>query len=127
METLTRAGGIPISQAGGLPAIKNQLIEVNKAEKPVGYTGEEWHQKRNFRSKSDAVRMFAAAQVSRLTADWPISISSANAEILVSAIATRSRLRQLERDDDYMRRMLRLFQNNIIGHQGIMLQMKIKD
>ena len=86
----------------------------------------EWNERKSIRTV-EGKRMFAAAQVSRLNIDWPISISSANAEILVSAIATRSRLRQLERDDDYMRRMLRLFQNNIIGHNGIMLQMKIKD
>ena len=86
----------------------------------------EWNERKSIRTV-EGKRMFAAAQVSRLNIDCPISISSANAEILVSAIATRSRLRQLERDDDYMRRMLRLFQNNIIGHNGIMLQMKIKD
>jgi lambda family phage portal protein len=100
--------------------VKPPVIE---AELVAG--GLEWNQRRTV--KSDGQRMFAAAMTSRLTGDWPISISSANAEILVSAIATRSRLRQLERDDDYMRRMLRLFQNNVIGHQGIQLQMKIRE
>ena len=85
----------------------------------------EWNERRTV--KSDGKRMFSAAMTSRLTTDWPVSISSADSEILVSAIATRSRLRQLERDDDYMRRMLRLFQNNVIGYQGIQLQMKIRE
>ena len=103
----------------GKPAV--ETIQTKPVRKI--FTGDEWKPKQ---IKSDGQRMFAAAMVSRLTADWPISISSANAEILISAIATRSRLRQLERDDDYMRRMLRLFQNNVIGHQGIQLMMKMK-
>lgn len=72
------------------------------------------------------VRMYQAAQVSRLTTDWPITITSANAEILVSAIALRSRLRQLERDDDYFRNMLWILENNVIGNTGLMLRMKMK-
>jgi lambda family phage portal protein len=71
-------------------------------------------------------RMYGAAQTSRLTQDWTISITSADAEILVSAIATRSRLRQLERDDDYFRNMLWLLENNVIGDQGIRLRMKAR-
>lgn len=105
---------------GAISAAKDTVLTVKTIEKPM-----EWNERRSVRS--DGKRMFAAAMTSRLTGDWPVSISSADAEILVSAIATRSRLRQLERDDDYMRRMLRLFQNNVIGHQGIQLQMKIRE
>lgn len=72
------------------------------------------------------VRMYGGAKVSRLTTDWPITITSANAEILVSAIALRSRLRELERDDDYFRQMLFLLENNVVGEHGIMLRMKSK-
>lgn len=72
-------------------------------------------------------RSYAVAQVSRLTADWPVTISSANAEIQTSLIAVRSRNRQLERDNDYFRRMLRLVENNVVGHAGVKLQMKVKD
>jgi len=70
----------------------------------------------------DFSRMYAGAQVSRLTADWGISITSANAEILVSAIALVSRNRQLERDDDYFRKMLALLENNVIGDEGLKLR-----
>lgn len=69
--------------------------------------------------------MYAAAETSRLTADWAINVTSANAEILISRKAVISRCRQLERDDVYMRRILRLFQNNVIGHHGIRLEPKI--
>lgn len=124
----TRQAGLPLVMAGGLPPIKGgdpksvaRVIVVNQAQE----NAVEWNERRSIRP--EGTRMYAAAQTSRLTLDWPISISSANAEILVSAIATRSRLRQLERDDDYMRRMLRLYQNNVIGHQGILLQMKIRE
>lgn len=71
--------------------------------------------------------MYASAQTNRLTSDWPISITSADAEILVSAIATRSRLRKAERDDDYFRNMLWLLENNIIGDLGIRLRCKARD
>lgn len=72
-------------------------------------------------------RMYKGAQVDRLTQDWPITITSANAEILVSAIALRSRNRQLERDDDYMRQMLTLLENNVIGDRGIRPRLKLKN
>jgi lambda family phage portal protein len=67
-------------------------------------------------------RMYQAAQTDLLTADWNISITSANAENLVSAIAIRARMRQLERDEAYFRRMLRLYQNNVVGHRGFRLK-----
>ena len=72
-------------------------------------------------------RMYEGAQSSRLTADLTVSITSANAEIFVSAIALRSRLRKLERDDDYFRQMLWLLENNVIGEGGIRLRMKARD
>lgn len=122
-----KIAGTSIDDPAAMPSYSLTLpVPPSRTPAPKIYVGgEEW--KTGKQVKSDGQRMFAAAMVSRLTADWPISISSANAEILISAIATRSRMRQLERDDDYMRRMLRLFQNNIIGHQGIMLMMKMKD
>jgi lambda family phage portal protein len=71
-------------------------------------------------------RMYAGAQVTRLNTDWPITLTSANAEILVSAIALRSRNRQLERDDDYFRNMLWLLENNVVGHRGVKFLLKLK-
>lgn len=74
--------------------------------------------------QSVGARMFAAAQSNRLTADWPVTITSADAEILQSAIPVVSRMRQAERDDDYFRGMLALLENNVIGDMGIRLRMK---
>ena len=71
-------------------------------------------------------RMYAAAMVSRLTADWAISQTSANAEIFVSRKAAISRSRELERDNPYMRRALKVIENNVVGANGIGLQMRVR-
>ncbi len=76
--------------------------------------------------RATGTRIFGSAVTNRLTADWPIHITSSDAEILVSAIATRCRMRGLERDDDYFRNMLYLLENNIVGDQGIRLRMKAR-
>jgi len=72
-------------------------------------------------------RSYAAARSDRITADWPAAFSSANSEIYQSAPTVRARNRQLERDNDYFRRMLRLVENNVVGHKGIRLQNKARD
>lgn len=71
-------------------------------------------------------RMYAGAMVSRLTQDWIISVTSADAEILVSRKAVISRCRELERDNPLMEKILAIKENNVIGHKGIRLQMKVK-
>ncbi len=70
-------------------------------------------------------RMYDAASTDGLSADFPISIQSANAEILVSAIAARSRARRLERDNPYAWAMLNTFQNNVIGSDGFRLNSRV--
>lgn len=74
-----------------------------------------------------ARRMYQAAQVNRLTADWLVTITSANAEILVSRKAVIACTQQLERDNPHFRKILRIHKNNVIGHRGIQLQNKAKD
>lgn len=77
--------------------------------------------------KGMTTRAYGAARNDRLTTDWPSSSTSANAEISQSAPIVRARNRQLERDNDYFRRMLRLVENNVIGHKGVRLQNKARD
>lgn len=72
-------------------------------------------------------RSYAGAKSDRLTADWGSAQSSANAEIYQSAQILRGRNRQLERDNDYFRRCLRLVENNVVGSKGIRLQNKARD
>ncbi len=65
------------------------------------------------------------ARVSRLTADWVTSGTSADSEIKSSFKALRNRARQLCRDNDYARQALRSIQNNVIGH-GIKHQSQVR-
>lgn len=71
------------------------------------------------------VRMYDAAVTSRLNEDFPISITSSNAEILVSIMATRSRARRLERDNPYVTTIINAHQNNVVGDDPFRLEMKV--
>jgi capsid protein len=71
------------------------------------------------------VRAYGGARVSRLTADWVTSGTSADSEIKSSFKALRNRARQLCRDNDYARQALRSIQNNVIGH-GIKHQSQVR-
>jgi len=70
-------------------------------------------------------RAYQGARVSRLTADWVTSGTSADSEIKSSFKALRNRARQLCRDNDYARQALRSIQNNVIGH-GIRHQSQVR-
>lgn len=70
-------------------------------------------------------RAYQGARMSRLTADWVTSGTSADAEIKGSIKTLRNRARQLARDNDYARQSLRAIQNNVIG-QGIKLQPQVR-
>lgn len=66
--------------------------------------------------------MYDAASTDRLSADFPVSLTSANAEILVSALAARSRARRHERDNPYAWAILNTFQNNVVGDDPFRIQ-----
>ena len=70
-------------------------------------------------------RAYQGARVSRLTADWVTSGTSADSEIKSSFKSLRNRARQLVRDNDYARQAVRAIQNNVIGH-GIRHQGQVK-
>lgn len=72
-------------------------------------------------------RNFHGADLSRLTSDWLASNSSADTEMRGSLKLLRNRCRELERNNDYARRYLKLVINNVLGHCGIGLQMKIRE
>lgn len=72
-------------------------------------------------------RRYGAARVNRLTSDWTSSTTSANAEIKGDLKILRARSRQLERDNDYVRRWLKVLENNVLGADGVKLQAKAKD
>jgi lambda family phage portal protein len=70
-------------------------------------------------------RAYQGARVSRLTADWVTTGTSADSEIKSSFKGLRNRARQLCRDNDYARQALRAVQNNVIGH-GIRHQGQVR-
>lgn len=78
-------------------------------------------------SPAKASRSFAAAGSSRLTMDWAISPLSADAAMRNSLGSLRSRSRDLERNNEWVRGFLRTLENNVIGEGGISLQLRIKD
>lgn len=76
-------------------------------------------------SKKQNARQYAGAVVNRLTAGWSASVTSMDAEIRGSLRALRNRSRDLARNNDYVRQLLRAVENNVIG-QGIPFQAQVK-
>jgi lambda family phage portal protein len=78
------------------------------------------------KAQAKGFRQYAAAQYNRLTRDWNAWQLSADAEIFNAIKIVRNRGRSLERDNDYVRRFLSSLCNNVLGHNGIGLQMRVK-
>ena len=74
-----------------------------------------------------AKRQYAAAITSRLTEGWLAPVTTADSELSNAAQTLRARARELERNNEYVRRWLRILENNVVGHRGIAFQSKIKD
>lgn len=74
-----------------------------------------------------AKRSYTSASVSRLTADWVVSPMSADAAMQGKLTPTRDRSRDLERNNEWARGFLRALENNVIGENGIGLQMRVRD
>ena len=79
------------------------------------------------KSIAPARRAYGAALTNRLTEDWNTVLSSADSEVNSSARALRARARQLERDNPFVERYLKLLENNVLGAGGVGLQMKVRD
>ena len=74
-----------------------------------------------------SARSYNAAKIGRLTSDWTTSTTSANKEVRNDIKVLRARSRQLERDNDYVRRFFGLLSNNVLGANGIGFQAKSRD
>jgi len=72
-------------------------------------------------------RSYKAAQTGRLFADFTASSRSPDAEIKQALQSIRYRCRDLARNDEYARRFLTLMKVNVIGEQGIRVQVKAKN
>jgi lambda family phage portal protein len=73
------------------------------------------------------VRDYAAAQIGRLFADFRGGGASADSELLASLSQMRNRSRELERNDPYVRRYFDLMKVNVIGPNGMRLQVKARN
>lgn len=72
-------------------------------------------------------RSYTGAAVSRLTNDWLAPASTADDEIRGNLPRLRARCRELERNNDYVRRFLSGLESNVLGHSGVGLQMKVTE
>lgn len=73
------------------------------------------------------IRAYNGAKTGNLVSDWSTATTSANKEIREGIKSLRARARDLERNNDYVRRFLASLENNVIGARGIKLQAKAKD
>lgn len=71
------------------------------------------------------MRAYDAAMTNNLNADFMVSTSSANAEILTSINVSRNRARKLCRDNQYAKGILRTYKNNVVGDDPFRLEMKV--
>lgn len=70
-------------------------------------------------------RLYAGAQVSRLTADWNSINTSSDAELVTSLRLLRARSRQLVRDNEHAKNAVRIVANNVVN-SGIGMQAIVK-
>ncbi len=72
-------------------------------------------------------RSFSAADMGRLYGSWASSSGSADAEALPSLVTLRARSRDLVRNNPHGRRFIQLLKNNVVGENGVGLQVEAKN
>lgn len=73
-----------------------------------------------------ASRVYAGAQINRMTSDWMASSSSADQDLKADLRLLRVRARELERDNPIVARFRELQADNIIGPDGVRLQCQVR-
>lgn len=71
------------------------------------------------------MRMYDAAITTNLNVDFPVSITSENAEILTSIVSARARSRRVVRDNPYARNIVETYIDNVGGDEPFRLEMKV--
>ncbi len=95
-----------------------------------------WIRKRGYIRKAEArrpvyvtnkseKRVFDAAEISRLTSSWLATDVSINEDLKNNYKILVTRGRDLSKNDDFVKRFLRLVKSNVIGPKGITLQARI--
>ncbi len=69
-------------------------------------------------------RSYSAGSVSSLTSDWNVSDQTADETIYPALARMRARSPDLARNNDYAKRYFNLIKTNVVGHQGIRLQVR---
>jgi lambda family phage portal protein len=69
-----------------------------------------------------AARRFEAAAINRLTASWRGSIEAIDHDLKHDLDRLRARSRDLAKNNDYMRKFLRMVARNVVGPHGFVLQ-----
>jgi lambda family phage portal protein len=72
-------------------------------------------------------RNFKGADQGRLTLDWISSNLTSDAELQRHLKSLRFRSRDLERNDDYMRSFLKNVETQVVGPDGVNLQMQVRE
>lgn len=72
-------------------------------------------------------RDFAMAQINRLTNDWNLTQSDADRELRSALKVMRERARDLDRNNDYIKGYFDDLEANVLGPDGIRLEMKIQE
>lgn len=83
-------------------------------------------QRRSAQHPPSKLSRYHGADINRLTSDWQPMNGSADSNIRYAFTQLRDRARQLERDNDYVRRYLAATENNVLGCDGFNLQNKAK-
>ncbi len=73
------------------------------------------------------IRSFKGAQTGRLFSDFLTSGSSADQELRQALVTLRNRSRELSRNDAYVSRYLNLLAANVVGHNGVRVNVKARD
>ena len=76
--------------------------------------------------KKEKKRSFASAKTTRILADWKTTDQPFSEILRLNLCKLRQRSRDLEKNNDYFRKYLKLLEVNVIGHKGIKYQSKIK-
>ena len=71
-------------------------------------------------------RQYAAAKIDRLTSSWTTTQNSINKDLEMGGKVLRTRARDLTVNNDYARKYMQMVVSNVVGNNGIGLQVKSK-
>lgn len=78
-------------------------------------------------TKKPRRRNYEGAKVSRLVSGWATNVETANNTLKVSLRELRARSRDLERNNPHVTKFFKTAEKNILGKDGIRLQMRVTD